>query len=222
MDAIDDVQRRVRAIRVAAHRDQTLVRHRRGDPVRVDHRAHRPATVAHLDREHLARSGRTRRRGRRRRRRTGVVRSDRPQSVGRHRRLRIPAPNSPTGGSARSGCTATTLRRGTGNGPRSPGRRSTPRCVAHGDGQPRRRLTGRCDVAADRGPGRLPGRRVVRHRQACRSGDRRRPQHYPQDIEATTAARLADRAAGIRRGILPTDDGAPRDRRRTRVGHPPR
>ncbi len=36
------LQHRLRAIRVAADGDQTVVRHRRGDPVRLDHRARPP------------------------------------------------------------------------------------------------------------------------------------------------------------------------------------
>ena len=38
-----DIQRRVRALRIAADSDQTLLRHRRGDPVRLDHRPRPPS-----------------------------------------------------------------------------------------------------------------------------------------------------------------------------------
>ena len=71
-----DVQRRVRAVRIAADSDQTVVRNRRSDPVRVDHRPHRPRD-GRLPRSWTpcTWSGRTRRRGRRKRCRTGVVRS---------------------------------------------------------------------------------------------------------------------------------------------------
>ena len=90
MDAIEDVQRGVRALRIAAYGNQTLLRHRGGDA--CSSRPSSPTaqpTVVYLDREQLA-AGRAVpvAAGRPQRRSAGVVRSDSPQPVGRDRRPR--------------------------------------------------------------------------------------------------------------------------------------
>ena len=207
MDAIDDVHRRVRAIRVAAHRDQTVVRHRRGDLVRVDHRAHRPSrrsstsTVNNWPTVGRCASLRT------------------PQALSRRcHAVRWPAASGPSSSTPMRGTELADGRVGEiwlhGNNiarrywERPEDSRHTFGAtlrVAAGAGQPCRRLTGRSNVAADRGPRGVPGRRAVRHRPARGMVLVDGRHHYPQDIEATTA----DASPMVRRGYVAafaTDD----------------
>ena len=159
------------------------------------------ATVVYLDRGRLAEGrGGARRGGRRERGRAGVVRSGRPQPVGRHRRLRRCRPNSPTGGSVRSGCTATTSPSGTGaaRGSRQTfdaTLRSRLQSGSHADGSP-----------VDSEHGCAPAIWACTSTASCTSPADRRSDvihvdgrhHSPQDIEATAAAA----SPIVRRGYL--------------------
>ena len=205
MDAIETFDTAFAPYGLPPTGDQTLLRHRRGDPrsCRPSRRPPEP-TVVHFDREQLAggRAVRVAADGRDAVAQVSCGQMARSQWAvivdPEYRR-----PSWPTAGSARSGCTATTLPRAIGDGPRKPGRRSAPRCSLRlHESSHARRLAGRGDVAADRGPRGVPGRRALRHRQDRGSRDRRRPQPLPAGHRGHHRGRLAHRAAGIRRGVL--------------------
>ena len=117
----------------------------------------------------------------------------------------------PTARSARSGCTATTSAGDTGDGPTKPGGRSAPGCASrlrrgsHADGVA---VDGYWLRTGDLGVY-LDGEFYVTGR---RRGPRahRRPQPLSAGHRGHRGGRLADRAAGIRRGVHA------RDRRRRR------
>ena len=199
IDAISDLQQGVRAVRVAEHGVQTVLRHRRGDAVRRDHRP----------------------------RRRGDGRVFRPRAAGRWQAVRVArdAPNAVAqvscGQVARSqwavivdpdtGCRIAG-RRGRRNlvagqqrRPRllGPARRNAAdvrrrAAIAARRRQPRGGRAGRAHLVAHRRPGRVSRRRAVCHRPDRGPGDIDGRNHYPQDIEAT----VAEASPMVRRGYV--------------------
>ena len=209
VDAISDVQPGVRALWVAAHGHQTLLRHRRGDAVRLDHRADaepppRTSTVNSSPRVGRCASRPTAHAVARCR----AARS--PAACGRDRRPGHRRRTAPTATSVRSGCRATTLAGATGAGPPKPGAPSAPGC-----GPGSRAATPRAPPtsAPGCGPGDLgvylDGELYVTGRTR-RSGCHRRPQPLSAGHRGHRGGGLTDGAARLRYGVRRAGgDGGP-------------
>ena len=178
------------------------------------------ATVAYFDREPACRrSGGARRGGRRERSRTRVMRSGRPQPVGRHRR-----PGRAT--ELADGQVGEIWLRGDNTARRYWSRPEESRQTF--DATLRSRLGREATPTAHRSMRRgcAPGISGSTSTASCTSQAGvptcacRRPASLPTGHRGHHGGRLADRAPGLRRGFA-TDDGVV-DRRRARVGHPPR
>ena len=153
--------------------------------------------------------------------RARVVRSDRSQPVGHHRRSRR-THRTPRRASRRDLVARRQHRPAVlAAARRIPADVRRHAAVAATDGKPRRRRTGWSDMAAHRGSRGVPRRRVVCHRPACG--------HDSQSTVVSTTRRTsrpptAAASPIVRRGYVAafsTDDGR-RYRRRTRFRHPPR
>ena len=197
MAAIDRFNE-VWALRPAGHRDQTVLRHRRGHPVYREHHPGPRAEATYFDGERLAAGQAVK------------VRPDTPGAVAHvscgvvARSLRAvvvnptPPRNRPTARWANSGCTATTSGGVTGDNPNRPGWLSSATGSATARVKPRRGVAPEADWlrTGDLGmfvdgelyvTGRIVDLMTIEGRTL-----------YPQDVEAT----VADASPLVRRGYV--------------------